>query len=322
MASLRGKIVVITGASSGIGRAAAIEAARRGARLVLAARRAGELEATARCCRDAGATAKVVPTDVTRDDEMKRLVEAALEIDDRIDVWVNNAGTTLFGQLESVPLEAHWRVIDTNLFGAMRAASLLAPIFKRQQHGIVINVGSILSKIGQPFVPSYTISKFALRGLSETLRTEFADLPGVHVCTLMPYAVATPHFETTANYTGLAARPVPPVQSPEKVAQALVDLAERPRRERHVPRVAWLGLVLHACAPRLVERTLLHTLSAWHFGPERAPPTDGNLHAAEARPGRVHGSRGPRVSTLGLLGWLMRRLVRIWVQPALRIGGE
>jgi hypothetical protein len=165
-------------------------------------------------------------------------------------------------------------------------------------------------------VPSYVISKFALRGLTESLRAEFADLPGVHVCTLLPYAVNTQHFETGANFIGREPRPMPPVQEPVEIAQALVDLAERPRRERHVPRIAQLGLALHALFPRPVERTLLHVLSSWHFRPQVAPATEGGLLEPPRIVARSHGSRPPRGDSLQLFVWILRRFVRIMTRPA------
>jgi NAD(P)-dependent dehydrogenase (short-subunit alcohol dehydrogenase family) len=315
-AGLGGKVVVVTGASSGLGRAAAMEFARRGGTLVLAARRADALEDTARRCRAVGGDAIVVPTDVTIEADVANLARTALARFGRIDVWVNNAGVTLFALLEEAPFDEHRRVIETNLFGAILAARAVVPIFRRQGRGVLINVGSILSKIGQPYVPSYVISKFGLRGLTEALRAELADRPGIHVCTLMPYAIDTPHFESGANRVGRRAHSMPPVQTPEHVARALVDLAERPRRERHVPRVAVAGLALHALLPRTVERLILHILSTWHFGGGGEPCTEGNLYAADARPGHVRGVRPPRLGMPELAVWIARNLARILARPA------
>jgi NAD(P)-dependent dehydrogenase (short-subunit alcohol dehydrogenase family) len=306
--TLTSRVAVITGASSGIGRAAAIEFARRGAFTVLAARRVDALEATARACRDAGSDALVVATDVTRESDVKHLAEAALHARGKIDVWVNNAGVTCFGRLEATPFEPHQRVLQTNVHGAMFGARAVVPIFQRQGRGVLINVGSVLSKVGQPFVPSYVVSKFALRGLSEALRTELANYPRIHVCTLMPYAVDTPHFQAGANFVGREAHPMPPVQAPEKVAVALVDLATNPQRDRYVPRTAELGLALHALFPRFVEQAIHDALSTWHFGLPQPMDASGNLWHPEPAGGEVHGRRRPRLRSTGLAGWFVRWL--------------
>src|SRR5918999_4090285 len=129
---LAGKVVVITGASSGIGRAAALEFARRGAHLVLAARGVPALEEVAALCRRAGTQALVVETDVTDEDAVRRLAEKALEITGRVDVWVNNAGVTVFSPLDDGPFEPHKRVIETNVYGAMFGARAVLPVFKAQ----------------------------------------------------------------------------------------------------------------------------------------------------------------------------------------------
>jgi NAD(P)-dependent dehydrogenase (short-subunit alcohol dehydrogenase family) len=304
-------VVVVTGASSGLGRAAATQLSRKGSRVVLAARRRPALEETAELCRKAGGEALVVETDVTDEAAVQRLGEQALGLNGRIDVWVNNAGVSAFGQLSDVPSEVHRRVIETNLFGAMYGARVVLPIFKRQREGVLINVGSVLSQIGQPYVPSYVISKFGLRGLTETLRSALADEPDIHVCSLLPYAIDTPHFETGANYVGLGPHAMAPMQSPEKVAQALVALIERPRRELRVPRIAGLGLALHALFPHLVEKTVLHLVREWHFDFVREKPNTGNVFLPTDQVAHVHGARPARIGLPGLIAWAAVHFLRM-----------
>jgi NAD(P)-dependent dehydrogenase (short-subunit alcohol dehydrogenase family) len=311
MSELKDRVVVLTGASSGIGRQAALLFAERGAKLVLAARRELELERTARAARAARARILTVPTDVTDEQQVEALVQAALAEFGRVDVWINNAGVTLFALLEQAPFEEHRRVIETNLMGAMLGARAVIPVFRRQKRGVLINVGSILSKIGQPFVPSYTISKFGLHGLTEVLRTEFADEPDIHVCGLYPYAVDTQHFQAGANWFGFHARAMPPMQSPESVARAMVRLAEHPVRERYVPRIAVLGLALHRLMPRTVERLLLHALERWHFDPSEQPATQGNLHTPDDEPAAIRGERPAQTSTPKFTLWTLAELVRM-----------
>ncbi|MDC0715649.1 SDR family NAD(P)-dependent oxidoreductase [Nannocystis bainbridge] len=311
------KVAVVTGASSGLGRATAYELAARGWRVAVGARRADELERTAAGCRQRGGEALAQPTDVTHEDAVLRLAEAALLTWGRIDAWINNAGVTLFAPLEGGALAAHRQVIETNLHGALHGARAVIPVFRRQRRGTLINIGSVLGKIGHAFVPSYVISKFALHGLSEALRVELAEYPDIHVCTIFPYAIDTPHFQVAANDIGRHVNAMPPMQSPEKVARAVVDLVEHPRRQRFVPRIAELGLVLHRVFPRTMERLLFRALGRFHLGaPE--PPVEGNLFRPVADDSAVHGHRPPRLGTPAFLVWSARELLRIELDAARR----
>jgi NAD(P)-dependent dehydrogenase (short-subunit alcohol dehydrogenase family) len=311
-AALGGKVVVITGASSGVGRATAIAFAALGCRLVLAARRAEDLATTAELCAAAGGTAINVPTDVTREDEVLRLVQSACDRFGTIDIWINNAGVTVFGTLEEAPFAEHRRVIETNLFGAMLGARAVLPLFKQRRRGTLIMLGSVLSKVGQPFVPSYAISKFAVRGLAESLLVEVAEEPDIHVCSIYPYTIDTPHFQSGANLSGRRTRALQPIQSPEKVAQAIVDLAARPRRELHVPRFIALGFLAYQLFPHTADRLLLRALRRWFFDEHRQAPTSGNLRQpVERGEAAIHGRRPPMTSTFRFFAWTARELVRM-----------
>jgi short-subunit dehydrogenase len=310
--TLRGKVVVITGASSGIGRSAALQFARTGCRVVLAARReAPLLDVAAQCEREWGAgRTLVVVTDITRPDDVRRLVDETLNRWGRIDVWVNNAGTTLFGRLEDGELAAHRQVIETNLMGPIYAARVVIPVFRRQRSGTLINIGSVLSQIGQSFVPSYVISKFGLQGLTQAVRAEFADNDGIHVCTVLPYATDTPHFQEGGNHIGRRAHAMPPVQEPERVAAAIVDVAARPRRQRYVPRYAALGVILYWVAPHIVERLLHHALRRFHLVANE-PTNDGNLFGPTCASGSVHGTRRPVIGRAAFAAWIAVDLLRM-----------
>jgi short-subunit dehydrogenase len=313
------RVVVVTGASSGIGRATALEFASRGALVVLAARREEALKEVAELCRKAGGSAIYVRTDVTREEEVEALSKAALEAGARIDVWINNAGVTLFALLEKGTFEEHRRVIETNLYGAILSARAVVPIFRRQHSGVLINVGSILSKIGQPVVPSYVISKFGLRGVSEALRSELAEERDIHVCTVFPYAVNTQHFETGANELGREIDAMPPVQDPKEVARAIADLADHPRRERHVPRYAALGLGLHRFFPRTVERLLARSVRSFHVSDRRQPRQLGNLYSPTGDQAHVEGSRPPTVGRAQFASWSVRELLRLEADSVRRL---
>lgn len=305
------RVTVITGASSGLGRATALELARRGDLVVLGARRGDVLAEVADACRRAGGDAVAVTCDVTRELDVERLAAAAIARGGRIDAWVNNAGVTAYSSLERGAFEIHRRVIETNLFGAILGARAAIPIFRRQGEGVLINVGSVLSKIGHAFVPSYVISKFGVQGLSEALRVELADQPGIRVCTVLPYAIDTPHFQVAAKHIANPAYALPPVQSPEKVARAIAGLIDRPRRVRFVPRYIALGVALHMLMPRTVERVLLDALRRWHLAETTEPQTTGNLFDPVPHGTTTHGDRGPRLSTARLLVWAALRALHV-----------
>lgn len=318
MSALRGGVAVVTGASSGLGRAVAVELARRGASLALAARRTDALEETARLCRSAGGDALVIDVDVNLASEVDALARRALDAYGRIDFWINNAGITLFSRLEDAPFEEHQRVIETNLFGAMHGARAVIPIFRRQHRGVMVNVGSVLSQVGHAFVPSYVISKFGIHGMSEALRVELADEPDIHICTVFPFSLDTQHFEVAANRLARAPFALPPMQSPEHTARAIAAMCERPRRVRFVPRSLVLGFVLHAIAPRATERLLLDALERFHLTDRPAPVTEGNLYEPSPEPARTHGERPPVIGRVRFALWATRRFVEIELASAVR----
>jgi NAD(P)-dependent dehydrogenase (short-subunit alcohol dehydrogenase family) len=318
MPNLRDSVVVVTGASSGLGRAIALEFARRGARLVLAARRGDALDDTARQCRGVGATAIAIAADVTSEREVQHLANQAIIQLGGLDVWINNAAVTLFAQIEEADVSEHRRVIETNLFGAMNGARAALPIFRRQKRGVLINIGSVLGEIGHAYVPSYVVSKFGLKGLSEAIRVEVADEPDIHVCTVFPYSIDTQHFETAGNRLGRAPYALPPMISPEKVARAVARLCERPRRTLHVPRTLPLGVAFHALLPRAAERLLLDALSKFHISNEPSPSTTGNLYEPGELVAHTHGKRPPRIPTPAFVAWAAARFVRNEVGAVLR----
>lgn len=277
-------IVVITGASSGIGQATALRIAKRGGTLVLAARRQEALEKVARKCRDLGGKAIVVPTDVTNEDEIKALAERALQSFGRIDVWINNAGVYMLSRFENTPADAFRRVMETNFFGYVNGARAVLPQFRRQGHGTLINISSVLGKIGSPLATAYASSKFAVTGFSECLRNEQRDMPEIHVCTILPATIDTPIFQHAANYTGREIQALPPVHRVVDVAKAIVRCIREPEDE------VFVGLpkpvaALARMAPGLTSRVMARRIRK-HFKNAPRPSNSGNLFQSKPPYGR------------------------------------
>jgi NAD(P)-dependent dehydrogenase (short-subunit alcohol dehydrogenase family) len=274
---LRDAVIVITGASSGIGAATALAFARERARLMLAARDPHALAEVAARCDFAGGRTAVLVTDVADPAQVNALAARAIATFGRIDVWINNAGVYSMGALEDIPEAVHRRVLDTNLLGTIHGAQAAMRQFRKQREGRLINVGSVASLAGYRYGNVYNASKFGVRGLTEALRQEVHGEKRIHVSLVCPPSVDTPLFEHAANYTGQVLVPMKPVYAPERVAAAIVRCARSPRRLVLIGGFGWGMRLMHALLPGLYERTQAKAIPRLHLGAEPALPTDGNL---------------------------------------------
>jgi len=290
-------VVVVTGASSGIGRASALRLARRGASLALCARSPAPLAEAAARCEAAGAEVIHRPLDVADEEAVEALAAAAEERFGRIDVWVNCAAVMAYGRFSQVPSDVFRRIIEVNLMGQVHGARAALRRFEAQRSGVLINVSSVWGRVSSPEVSPYVVSKNAVRALSECLSGELAG-SGIHVATVVPEAVDTPIFEHAGNYTGHQIRAIPPVIDPEEVARGIEACAERPRQEVNYGRAGRVLEVLYAVAPSLFRRLAHPAFVRGSRGRHAAEPAPGNV-LSPSDPHAVEGGwRGRRHPTL------------------------
>lgn len=280
---LRDAVVVVTGASSGIGRATAVAFAREGARVVVAARREEPLNAVVAECGRLGTRAVAVPTDVANEAAVQELARRAVEAFGRIDVWVNNAAVALFGRFEETPSDVYRQVIETDLFGYIYGARAVLPVFHAQGRGVLINTGSMVSVVPVPYLSAYAVAKQGVRALGESLRQELAleKASEIHVSTVMPATIDTPLFQHAGNYTGRTPKAMPPVYPPELVAKTIVAQAKagKPRREVFVGNAARLARGQFLLSPAATERAVATMVDQQHLTDEPAPRSAGNVLA-------------------------------------------
>jgi short-subunit dehydrogenase len=284
--------VVITGASAGIGRAAARAFAKRGARLGLIARSAEGLAAAAAEVEALGGRAIAIPADVADADA----VEAAAERIERelgpIDIWVNDAMTTIFSPVHRITPAEFRRATEVTYLGFVYGTMAALKRMRPRNHGTIVQVGSALAYRAIPLQAPYCGAKFAIRGFTESLRSELMHdrLDGIHLTMVQMPAVNTPQFDWARNKTGHRPQPVPPIFQPEVAAEAIVFAAYARRREVWVGAPTWKAIIGNRIAPALLDRYLARQGYTGQLTSEPADPdAPGNLF--EPLPGD-HGAHG------------------------------
>jgi NAD(P)-dependent dehydrogenase (short-subunit alcohol dehydrogenase family) len=287
---LADRSVVVLGASSGIGRATALEFGRRGARVVVASRGVEALGTLVDELTGAGAQAVAVPTDITDEAAVDALVRAAEERFGRVDTCVTVPAFSIYGTVADISVAEFRRVLEVNFLGHVAAAKAAVPALERAGGGVLVGVASVESYRSLPLHAPYSASKFALRAFYDALRMELADAHSpVAVSTILPASIGTPFFEHSRSKTGAMPKPPPPVYAPELVAEAIVRAAKHPRREIPVGDAAIGFLAGQRLSPALSDAVLSIA------GPRMQQtdrPDDGSdiLDTPTPGPGRVRGA--------------------------------
>ena len=295
-ANREGQVVVVTGASAGIGRAAARAFGARGAHVALLARGEVGLEAAARDVEEAGGKAMVVPVDVADARQVEESADAVERILGPIDVWVNVAFTSVFAPFGEIAADEYKRVTDVNYLGFVYGTMAALRRMRERDAGTIVQVGSALAYRGIPLQTAYCGSKHAIQGFHEALRCELLhEHSNVHVTMVQMPAVNTPQFSWVLSRLPNHPQPVPPIYEPQVAAKAVVYAADHPKRREY-----WVGastaatLLANAVAPGVLDRYLAKTgFSSQQTDRPRSPDQPANLwQPADGRDGHDFGARG------------------------------
>ena len=284
------EVALVTGASSGIGRATAMLLAQRGAAVVLLARGKSALEETAEACLAAGArAAEVVAVDVDDRDGVTAAVQGAVERFGHLDLVVHSATVMAYGAVEDLPPEVFEQVVDTAVHGTANVARPVLAAFRAAGRGDLVIVSSLLASVTAPTMGAYCTAKWGQLGLIRTLQQETRDEPRIHVSAVSPGGVNTPIYYQAATVLGNTGHPPPPVYTPERVARAVLDRVAHPRRLKQAGIANPLIIAGFRLVPPVYDALVGPLLKVFGMARDQVAPTDGNVFAPVPERNETHG---------------------------------
>ncbi|MBM6401567.1 SDR family NAD(P)-dependent oxidoreductase [Phycicoccus sonneratiae] len=298
---------VVTGASSGIGRATALRLARDGVAVLVTGRDRAALDRVVEACRATGGSARAEVLDVRDDDAVRRLVDTAAAEHGRGLAVVHAAAVVAYGHFEEVPADVLADVVDTDVLGTVHVARAALQAFRRTGGGHLVVVGSLLGEIATPYMSPYVLSKWAVHGLVRTLQVEVRDRVGTHVSLVSPGGIDTPVYRQAATVLGRHGAPPPPVRSEDAVAARVARVLRHPRRQTHVGPANPVVVAGFRLLPGVFDVLVTPLMRRFGLAPWTGlPPTAGNVHEArhpapsdpdpEEHPVTEHHLNRPRVS--------------------------
>jgi short-subunit dehydrogenase len=300
--ALSQQVVVVTGASSGLGRETALQLARQRTVIVAAARNHEALDSLAAEVDRLGGTVTTVPTDVAEWAQVQALAQRAVDAHGRIDTWINCAAVSLYGTVAGVDVSEIDRVLDVILRGQIYGMKAALSVMQPAGTGTIINVASALAVRSVPLQAAYCAAKAGVRGFAQSLRMELEhEQVPIAVCTVLPSSINTPLFEHARSRMGVQPQPVPPVYEPSVVARAILAVARRPQDEVVVGGGGKVLTLVERFAPRLADQLLLRPGQAWSKQrSSQAPDRADNLFTPSTGPGATGGDAGANAKSTSL----------------------
>jgi NAD(P)-dependent dehydrogenase (short-subunit alcohol dehydrogenase family) len=301
---LREQVVVILGASSGIGRESARRLAARGAKVVVAARSEPGLQSLVAEIKGAGGEAAYSVCDISDFGQVAQVAELAIERFGRIDTWVNMAAVGVYATIEDVPLEDFRRVIDVNIMGYVHGTKAALPYLRKEGRGALIFVSSVESTVAMPFQGAYAMSKHAVQGLAETLRRELRiEKVPISVTSIKPGVINTPFYDNALSRIGFKPSAPPPAYAAGIVADCVVFAAEHPVRDMYPGGAGRAAALAQMFTPRVVDAVL--GVLGVPLQRTQEPPSDDALYEPREHDNRVEGE---------VRSWTARTSPYTWLQ--------